>query len=217
MDALKQHEAFEIEVLDELHRAGFLRSLVFGGGTMLRLCHELPRYSVDLDFWFMKGTAYTIFFKKLHDFLSTKYKITDAKNKRFTLLYEFRGKVSPRKLKIEIRKEVLSKGIEDKIAFSVHASRQVLVQALSLEESAHRKLAAAKSRNEIRDYFDLEFLLRKGAVISFSNSDRLYLRNCIARFHKNDFTAILGSLLEKDLRDYYSKNRFSFLLEKIEA
>ena len=31
-----------------------LDPLVFGGGTMLRLCHDLNRYSVDLDFWFLK-------------------------------------------------------------------------------------------------------------------------------------------------------------------
>lgn len=217
MEELKRHEAFEIEVLDELHRAGFLRPLVFGGGTMLRLCHELPRYSVDMDFWFLKRTTYADFFEKLRDFLSTKYRVTDSQNKHFTLLYEFRGKTSPRKLKIEIRKELVKKGIEDKIAFSSHASRQVLVRTLSLQETACRKLKAAKSRDEIRDYFDLEFLLRKGVTIPFSKADRTYLRDRIARFRKSDLTAVLGSLLEKDLRDYYAKNGFSYLLEKIKA
>jgi predicted nucleotidyltransferase component of viral defense system len=56
MDTLRQHEIFEIEVLDKMKSAKVLDHLVFGGGTMLRLCHELSRYSIDLDFWFIKIT-----------------------------------------------------------------------------------------------------------------------------------------------------------------
>ena len=54
MDELKRHEIFEMEVLEKLNSGKFLEPLVFGGGTMLRLCYELDRYSVDLDFWFVK-------------------------------------------------------------------------------------------------------------------------------------------------------------------
>lgn len=39
MDILQQHEVFEIEVLDRLNRSGMLEPLVFGGGSMLRLCY----------------------------------------------------------------------------------------------------------------------------------------------------------------------------------
>ena len=52
MDIFRQHEVFQIEVLDKMNSAKLLEPLVFGGGTMLRLCHELNRYSVDLDFDF---------------------------------------------------------------------------------------------------------------------------------------------------------------------
>jgi len=31
-----------------------LHRLLFGGGTMLKLCHGLNRFSVDLDFWLYK-------------------------------------------------------------------------------------------------------------------------------------------------------------------
>ena len=217
MEDLKRHEGFEIEVLEELGRVGFLKPLVFGGGTMLRLCHELPRYSVDMDFWFLKKTAYSAYFLKLRDFLKSKYELSDSKNKHFTLLYEFRGKTSPRKLKIEIRKELLKKGIEDQIAYSTNASKQVLVRALSLTESARRKLEAIRSRDEVRDYFDLEFLLRKGVDAGFTDSDRSRIRARISRFRKSDITSVLGALLAKDLRDYYAKNGFAYLLEKISA
>lgn len=52
-------------LLRELNSAKLLEPLVFGGGTMLRLCHELNRYSVDLDFWFVRETAQKAFFDRL--------------------------------------------------------------------------------------------------------------------------------------------------------
>ena len=57
MDIFHQHEIFEIEVLERMKSAKLLEPLVFGGGTMLRLCHELNRYSTDLDFWFIKNIS----------------------------------------------------------------------------------------------------------------------------------------------------------------
>ena len=57
MNIFEKHEIFEIEVLEKLKNTRLLDPLVFGGGTMLRLCHEMQRYSVDLDFWRIKDTA----------------------------------------------------------------------------------------------------------------------------------------------------------------
>ena len=57
MEIFRQHEAFEIEILDKMNSAKVPGPLVLGGGTMLRLCHELNRYSVDLDFWFIKNIS----------------------------------------------------------------------------------------------------------------------------------------------------------------
>ena len=44
------HEQFELEILSRMQSGRLLDALVFTGGTMLRLCHGLERYSVDLDF-----------------------------------------------------------------------------------------------------------------------------------------------------------------------
>ena len=70
MDIFQQHEIFEIEVLEKLKNNRFLESLVFGGGTMLRLCHDLPRYSADLDFWIVKDIRYEPYFDRLKKFIS---------------------------------------------------------------------------------------------------------------------------------------------------
>jgi predicted nucleotidyltransferase component of viral defense system len=54
MKILQQHEQMEMLILDEMRKIKIIDQLIFGGGTMLRLCFDLPRYSVDLDFYLKK-------------------------------------------------------------------------------------------------------------------------------------------------------------------
>ncbi len=211
MHVLDRHEIFEMEALEHLKSARLLEALVFGGGTMLRLCHALPRHSVDLDFFFFKKIAPKVFYKKLLESLKTKYEITDSKHKYFTLLVELKSKISERKLKIEVRKEWVRSGTEDQIAYSEYAPKQVLLKTLSLEETARRKIEAIKNRREIRDYFDLEFVLSKGVRVTIEPADKTKILAGIRRFKKTDFLVTLGSLLEKDLRQFYSANGFKRL------
>ena len=103
-DLIKQ-EKFELEVLDKLNSKRLLNDLVFGGGTMLRLCFGLNRFSVDLDFWIIKDIDTDKLFNDLRDYLSGFYKLTNSANKFYTLLFEIRAKDYPGRLKIEIRKE----------------------------------------------------------------------------------------------------------------
>ena len=64
---LAKHEQFEMDVLYHLNSGRILEKIVFGGGTMLRLCHELNRYSADLDFWLIKTVAIQTFQNKITD------------------------------------------------------------------------------------------------------------------------------------------------------
>ena len=216
MQDLRRHEVFEMEVLDRLRSGRFLELLVFGGGTMLRLCHELPRYSVDLDFWFARKRQPAVFYKNLLNFLEGHYVVTDAQDKHFTLLYEFKSESSPRKLKIEIRKDAVKRGTELQIAYSPYAQKQVMLRAFSLEETARRKVAAALDRSEMRDFFDLEFLLRKGVKFKCLTTEAGKLLKKIGSFKKTDYSGILGSLLEKDTRTYYSEQGFIQLQRYLE-
>lgn len=99
MDILRRHEIFEIELLEKLKNGNFLKPLVFGGGTMLRLCYELNRYSSDLDFWFTQETDQKMYFQGLKESLAKYYELTDAQMKFKTLLLEVRSKNYPRRLK----------------------------------------------------------------------------------------------------------------------
>ena len=218
MDILSRHEIFEIEVLDALKSGRFLDSLVFGGGTMLRLCHELNRYSVDLDFWFWKTVKQKSFFDKLRDFLGERYEVTDAWMKRQTLLVELRSADFPKRLKIEIRREAREFEIQSQIAFSRFSTRQVMLRAHTLPQTMQNKLKALLDRSEVRDGFDLEFLLRRGVPLPpLSLQEARALRNRVSSFSAKDFKVKLGSIVDPETRLYYAENGFSYLSEKLQS
>ena len=81
MERLAAHEAFEMALLQWLRSAGLLRALAFGGGTMLRLCHELPRYSLDMDFWFLKAVDFDGFYHRLQNSIQQEYDVSDIQSK----------------------------------------------------------------------------------------------------------------------------------------
>lgn len=216
MDIYRQHEEFEIEVLDKLNSAKLLEPLVFGGGSMLRLCHELNRYSVDLDFWFVKKVPAQDYYKKFRSAILKDYEITDSQIKHYTLLFEFRSTSYPKRLKIEIRREIKDCDYQEKIAFSKFSTKQVLLKAHTLDQTMKNKIEAFFERGEIRDCFDIEFLLRRGIELpDLTGKKSIEFREKLANFKDIDFKVKLGSILENDMRNYYIVNRFSYLESKL--
>ena len=216
MKRMEDHESFEMAFLNLLASHRLTGSLVFGGGTMLRLCHELPRYSLDLDFWFYKETDFGGFFQTLRDVASATYQITDAQEKFHSILIEMSRARATTKLKIEVRKKVAPSGSsEQKIAFSPHFPSQVLVRGFTLKQMFKNKVSALIERGEIRDAFDMEFLFRKGIEGDLSDEEKKSVMKRLKGFKKKDFDVKLGSIILPDLREYYRVNRFAFLEEKL--
>ncbi len=216
MDILQQHEIFEIEVLDLMKSARILVPLVFGGGSMLRLCHELNRYSVDLDFWFTKDISQNDYYDKIRKVFEKNYEITDSQMKRFTLLFELRSGRYPKRLKIEIRREMKVCDYQEKIAFSRFNTKQVVLKAHTLDQTMKNKVRAFLNRGEVRDCFDIEFLLRRGVKLpALANAQYSKFQKKLYHFKDRDFKVKLGSILESDIRNYYATNRFSYLEEKL--
>jgi hypothetical protein len=216
MDTLQQHEVFEMEVLDKMNSAKLLDPLVFGGGSMLRLCHELNRYSVDLDFWFAKKIAQDRFFERIRRALEIDFEITDAQVKHYTLLLELRSPIYPKRLKIEIRRELKASDYQETIAFSRFSTSQVILKAHTLDQTMENKMDAFLSRGEIRDCFDIEFLLRRGVELHFKGqASFLAFQNKLDHLTERDFKVKLGSILERDLREYYVRDKFSYLKGKL--
>lgn len=213
-DLIKQ-EQFELEALDRMNSAKALKGLIFSGGTMLRLCYGLNRFSVDLDFWAAGKIDSRALFKDIKTLLASAYTITDAADKFNTLLFEVRSRNYPRLLKVEIRKEEKKIAIERSIAFSRHSNIQVLLNTVSLKDMMAAKTEALLSRKEIRDAFDMEFLVKKGVAITASPETRKRAQAVIASFTRKDYTSKLGALLEENDRKYYSSENFKILLSAL--
>lgn len=220
MKDLERHEALEMRVLDEMRQTRILDELVFGGGTMLRLCYDLPRYSVDFDFYLKKkAEAFHPWVRKLNDkFRTMGAEITDQWEKHFSFLWEIRMEGTPRRLKIEIRKDSARAAQTSlAIAHSPHSPLQVRLRVVALEQMWLNKVDALASRREIRDAYDLEFLTLRGPA-DFAHVDPARLRELlkvIDSFSKKDFQITLGSVLSKEERERVVLGGFEYLKTKI--
>ncbi len=215
MELYKQHEQFEMQVLSDLQSARLLEKLVFGGGTMMRLCHELNRYSVDLDFYLKKRQDEKIITERLEYVFDPSYRIRDFQKKRNTILLEISTAQFPRKLKLEINTNYQYSEVEQSIAWSKNANIQVLVTSISLPKMMELKINALLDRKEIRDAFDIEFLIRRGIKVDSLIETIKKMKNVLSMFKPADYKVKLGSIVAIEDRKYYNKNGFKFLLEHL--
>ncbi|MBW1613396.1 MAG: nucleotidyl transferase AbiEii/AbiGii toxin family protein [Deltaproteobacteria bacterium] len=211
MQDLVLQEQFEIEVLEKLNSGRLLDPLVFEGGSMLRLCYGLNRYSVDLDFSLIKEIDSNKFFRRCKDYLEKRYKIKDTANTFYTIIFELSSPRYPRSLKIEVRKEGKNVKIEEAIAFSKYSNVQVLVKTISLPSMMDLKIRSFLDRGEIRDCFDIEFLLKRGISVDVSRETLKKVLTKIEGLSKRDYTVKLGALVEENERRYYIQNNFKTL------
>lgn len=212
MDDLINQEKFEIEVLDKLNSGRFLPHMVFCGGTMLRLCYGLDRFSVDLDFYLLPETADKKLFAGIKKFLGQDYRIKDSADKFHTLLYEIGSDRYRRGLKIEIRKtgkKFLHS--EQTIAYSPYSDVQVILNAVTLKGMMLSKIEAFLDRGEIRDAFDIEFLLKKGVSLNKPEETLKKMEEKLGTLTEKDFKIKLFPLIGAEKRQYYLKNGFKIL------
>lgn len=224
MQNLIKQEQFELEVLDRMNSGRFLEKLVFFGGTMLRLCHGLDRYSVDLDFRMFpiarteeKELELTQWFDRLILHLGSFYNIRDAKEKFHTLVLELGSSQYPRSLKIEIRKDRDTAETDQAIAYSPHSTKQILLRTVSLSEMMTSKVAALLDRGEIRDAYDLEFLVKRGVTVDLPRETTKKIEAAINALTPRDYNVKLGSLLTPEQRSYYRKKNFIILKQFLQT
>jgi len=215
MQALQDLEKLEIEILELLKSIKVLDYLYFGGGTMMRLCHNLNRYSTDLDFWLDKNSDPKIIYTKCKSSLSEAYQLRDSANKKFTLLFEIKAPIVNRNLKIEIRKDQTDFKWERKIAFSKFTNKQVMVKALSLDQMMRNKIEALLSRKLIRDAFDIQFLLMRGVELQPEKDKLERSLKIINNFKEQEYKVTLGSILEEKDRKFHLENKFKLLKEEL--
>lgn len=147
-----------ISVLKEIYSDPEIRTaLGFKGGTAAMLFYELPRFSVDLDFDLLDEGKKEIVFQKLKNILSKFGNVSDASEKKHTLLYILHYQKNERILKVEISKRTTRGSFEVKnyLGISMLVMKQPEMTAGKLSALITRKKFAS------RDMFDLWFFLKE--------------------------------------------------------
>jgi len=159
-------EYYEYYILKEIFDSEIGESLIFKGGTALRLFYSSPRYSDDLDFSIIKKINFKILEKiaKKTIIRNSNIKINDLWNKYNTMLCEFKineeWKKMPFFIKIEISKRELAQ-IEDteiKLARENDFGLEILGRVFKLEILLKDKINALNNRDEPKDYFDVWYI-----------------------------------------------------------
>jgi hypothetical protein len=78
------------------------------------------------------------------------------------------------------------------------------------------KIAAFLDRGEIRDVFDMEFLVKKGIRPEGEPEILKEILNGIDALSPKDYSVKLGSLLPAERRSYYQQKNFVILKAAIE-
>lgn len=195
-------EYWEMLILKEISQNQLGDSLIFVGGTALRLAYNSFRFSDDLDFYLKKKTSFSIF-KKTIISIAKKYdlEITDLKSKYFTFLAELKIKenylILPFRIKIEIRKKIFKKQLETRLLISPTVNFQVLIITPSLLKMKELKISALKERKEPRDLFDLWFIAQQ-LKVPFQKPavkiDKKLLKQNLSKYLPQNFQKIIEEL-----------------------
>jgi len=196
-------EYYEILVLRGISKFPESGSLVFKGGTALRLVYNSPRFSEDLDFSLtediLKGSFENIIQKTISPF--PEMEITDLAEKRYTYLAEI--KISrdylafPFRIKIEISKRTQENyNFELKMIKSPCSIYSVLFQVATPKQLYKDKQLCIKNRKEPKDFFDLWFLseLLGRKYEPKTKIDRKTLKRDLRKFLPAEFHKIIEVL-----------------------
>ena len=100
---INRHKFFLLQVLKDIYSdAELASSLGFKGGTALMLFHDLPRFSVDLDFNLTEKSREEAVYDKLRTTLVAHGAIRDEAKKHYGILLVLNYEAGGRNLKVEI-------------------------------------------------------------------------------------------------------------------
>lgn len=202
-------EEYEMTILSRLFDSPLGSRLVFRGGTALRLAHNSPRFSDDLDF----SKIQEITEKEFQAWCEQTAKaipyveLDEALKKYFTLYAMFKLKdpslpaAISIKIEISIREETWEKDKDYKLMrlTSEITPLTVLAQVVSLERIEQEKRRISPPR--VRDVFDLWFigqLLKKDYPMDFSGFSRKVVRRELHRLLAEGQRRLLERWLPKE-------------------
>ena len=182
---LNKHKFFMFQILRDIYSdLELANNLGFKGGTALSFFHNLPRFSVDLDFDLIRPDkeAETQIFLKTREILLKYGTIDDEAQKFFRPLLVLNYGKGERNLKTEISNRLHNNQYEIKTFMGVN------MHVMTIADMFAHKLCAMLGRKEMvnRDIFDIWYLMENRTPVNNNIVENLtqmslsdYLQNCI--------------------------------------
>ncbi len=206
---INKHKFFLTQILKDIYSDFELSSMLgFKGGTALMFFHDLPRFSVDLDFNLLNPEKEKTVYDKVQEIILKYGKICDKALKFYGPVIVLDYGVGERNLKIEISNRQWDNHYEMKNLLGI----QMRVMVAS-DMFAH-KLCALLDRDQFtnRDIFDSWFFMQKQTPLNkeiveirmgLTLAD--YIQNCIDFLENLSDRGLmngLGELMNSDMKKF---------------
>ncbi len=209
MVEINKHKFFLVQLLKDIYTDLSLANLLgFKGGTALMLFHDLPRFSVDLDFNLLDNTKTDFVYGKIRNIVLSYGKIRDEAKKHYGMIIVLDYGQAERNLKIEISNREFGDHYE------VRNYLGIPVKIMQLPDMFAHKLCALLDRNVLtsRDIFDCHFLMQKRTPLNKEIIEKRmkmdlsdYLQRCIDTIEKMNEKRMLsglGDLMEEETKKF---------------
>lgn len=159
-------EEWEMKILEIIFASDLSLTLVFKGGTTLRLAYNSPRFSEDLDFSLINDFDKKSFEQVISQ-IKQKYPeviLAEIQNKFYTHFAQIKIREpwlnQAFSIKIEISKRKSSDENEIRTLTSPTTNIQVVARCQTLDQIFSDKKRAVSTRVKARDFFDLWYLFQ---------------------------------------------------------
>jgi len=216
-----------VQLLKDIYNdAELAHCLGFKGGTALMLLHELPRFSVDLDFNLLVPERQDAVYQKIRKIVRQYGKIHDEAQKFYGGIVVLDYGIAERKLKVEFSNR------PDNDAYEIRNLLGISMKVMQLEDMFANKLCALLHRTNIvnRDIFDCWFLMNNRTPINQKIIEQKtgkalpdYLQDCIDTLENLPNKSLLdglGELANPELKTFIRnklRNETIFLLKAFQA
>ncbi|MCL2131666.1 MAG: nucleotidyl transferase AbiEii/AbiGii toxin family protein [Lentimicrobiaceae bacterium] len=204
-----KHRFYLTQILTDIYSDRELaRCLGFKGGTALMFFHDLPRFSVDLDFDLLETEKAEQVYAKVKNILLKYGEIHDEAQKFFGDLLALNYEYGERNLKIDISHRKYNNEYEIKNLLGIS------VKTMKISDMFSHKLVALLGRKEIadRDIFDCWWFMNRQTPVKIAMIENLtqknysdYMQECITAMEnlpKRSLLYGLGELLEQDMKTF---------------
>ena len=204
-----KHRFFLTQILTEIYSDRELAHCMgFKGGTALMMFHNLPRFSVDLDFDLLETEKAEQVFSKVKIMLLKYGEIHDEAQKFFGDLLALDYAYGERNLKIDISHRKNNNEYEIKNLLGIS------IKTMKISDMFSHKLVALLGRKEIadRDIFDCWWFMSRQTPVKKAIIEELtqknysdYMQECmnaIENLPKRSLLYGIGELLEQDMKTF---------------